>query len=150
MDQSEKSPEQEWEEHFDELVDKLKSLLNSVEMLSTEGLNFNSGDVCSKKEERQKFIELIEKNNPRDVTLFYANKRYVYIRDLENQYSKTPFFLFVSMDLDDIGIKRGMIVTEYCGFILVGTFNNTNSANAVRYFCNCVCENLSQYEMIEE
>ncbi|KCZ81158.1 hypothetical protein H312_01450 [Anncaliia algerae PRA339] len=150
MSEREKTAEEEWQEHFDELTDKFKDFFHSVELISLTEFKLKYGDLCSTEEESKIFMDLIQNLKPEGIQFSYGNKRFFYIKELDNQYSDVPFYLFVSQDEDSPGVKRGLIVTEYYGFALAGTFNNVNSPNVVRFFCNYVCNVLNQQADIEE
>lgn len=120
-----------WAEHFQWLTTELGDLLNSIELTDGENFTLTHGNTRSEEKERSLILEIINRTNNEGSTLFYSGSKYIYINKVENTSSGNPFYIFAALSSNN-NEKLGLIVTTYCSYAFVATFEHEKSANAVR------------------
>ncbi|KAM0672101.1 hypothetical protein CWI42_070410 [Ordospora colligata] len=112
---------------FESLVEDIGECALSMQLTNFDDVNLLNGTAgkCS-----QSFVNAEphdEKTWPKDIE--YDGKKYIFMRPVSDDSQAS--LIFISVDSDDRGRKRGMLLTQFCEILkLIITFDYQNANNA--------------------
>lgn len=133
----------EFEEVFDSLINDLREEILSLQLTDFGDINHLYGTTGECSENMKKEDDFSE--DTRLKSLEYNGQKYIFMRSITDNMQTS--LIFISVDEDSRGRKRGMLLTSFCGLLkLIGTFDyqNANSVTAK------VFKVLEQYSYEEE
>ncbi|KAH9411195.1 hypothetical protein HK407_07g11870 [Ordospora pajunii] len=114
---------------FKSLVEDIGECALSIQLTNFEDVNllYETTGRCSLS---LAYVETHnEKTWPKDIE--YDGKKYIFMRSISDDSQTSLIFISVSVDSDEIGRKRGMLLTQFCGILkLIITFDYQNVNNA--------------------
>ena len=121
----------QWKSHIQEMVEDLGTCVRSLELLDPSSESIAVGDAVSLAGERHEIRELLCPKKCGSSKIVYGGDRYVFVRRQDDASLEKPFCVLVSLDTVRNQGKRGMLVADYYGMVLVATFDNERMAGSV-------------------
>lgn len=122
---------EQWNDHIEEMMSVLGGHARSIELLDPSGDHLTAGDIKSLDAERSMLRDVVNASRGDAPKVVYNGVKYVFLRKEEDKTLPRPFLVFVSLEAVKGAGKRGMLVTDYYGLVLVATFDNEKFANSV-------------------
>ncbi|AFM98502.1 hypothetical protein KMI_03g05820 [Encephalitozoon hellem] len=115
-----KGTNMEYEEVFDSLVKDLEEDVLSLQLTNFNDVNHThetNGKCSMSVRDLDECTENIQVKN-----IEYNSQKYIFMRSINDDAQ--PSLIFISVDGDERGRKRGMLVTSFCGILkLIATFD---------------------------